>query len=135
MDFSSVDYLAVMTASAMAFMLCVIWYGIFQRPWRQAAGLGSDARPPFYAYIIVTSSYLIATFILAAVMSQLSIAGAAHGALLGATMWLGFSLITIAPNYTFQHRPVALILIDAGQWLCGLTLAGMVLGLFQSHSP
>jgi hypothetical protein len=41
MDFSNVNYVAVMLAAAASFIFGGVWYGIFSKQWMAAAGSAS----------------------------------------------------------------------------------------------
>jgi len=53
-----------------------------------------------------------------------------NGVISEASVWFGFVLTTMAVNYTFSGRDRRLLLIDAGNWLVVLFVAGAVIGLF-----
>lgn len=135
MDFSHVNYLAVMLAAAASFIFGGVWYGIFSRQWMEAAGLKlEDIKPgkaPVLApYITAYFAQLIMAFTLSGVILQL---GAGHtnvrsGMLVAFMIWLGFIATSLVVNHAFQGARRALTFIDGGHWLGAMLVQGLVLG-------
>ncbi len=140
MDFSHVNYLAVMLAAAASFIFGGVWYGIFSRQWMEAAGMTmEDIKPsggPVLApYIIAFLAELVMAFMLASVLMTLGGGPTSleAGLITGAMIWLGFIMASLVVNHSFQGAKKALTLIDGGHWLGVLLIQGAVIGWMTSH--
>lgn len=135
MDFSGVNYVAVMLAAAASFIFGGIWYGIFSKSWMEAAGLTmEDLKPgkdPVIApYVNAFVAELIMAFVLAGVIVHLGSGQATlkAGAMTGLMMWAGFVATSLVVNHAFQGAKTTLTLIDGGHWLGVLAIQGAILG-------
>ena len=135
MDFSHVNYVAVMLAAAASFVFGGIWYGVFSKQWMQAAGLTiEDIKPgkgPVLApYINAFLAELVMAFMFAGLLGTLGsgVASVQAGLIMGAMLWLGFIMSSLVVNHAFQGAPKALTFIDGGHWLGVLLVQGAVLG-------
>jgi hypothetical protein len=129
----SVKYLAVLVAAIVGIAFCWGYYWLLMNQWLAAAGLKqSDVKngPPPLAWIFLIVGYLLAGWMLAAVMGYVGPITIRAGIVSGALVWLGFALPVTAINYVFQKRPLELTLIDAGGWLGSLVIMGGVIGAF-----
>lgn len=136
MDFSNVNYVAVMLAAAASFIFGGVWYGILSQQWMDAAGMTMDDITPgngpvLAPYINAYCAELVMAFMLAGVMVTLAQSAAMtvkQGMLIGAMMWLGFILSSLVVNHAFQGAKKALTFIDGGHWLGVMLVQGAVLG-------
>lgn len=133
----TIPYLAIIAAAVASWIFGALWFGIFGRPW--AAGLGlmsADApqtrgKPPIFALVFS----LVAELAMAAMLDGLltHLAGPQFGmapALIGAFfIWLGFIAPTIATNYAYQKRPLAVYAVDLGHWFGVVLLQAAILSL------
>jgi hypothetical protein len=134
---ADVQPLAVLIAAVAGFAASGAWYHVLGNSWLAASRIGTaaarqDARKPqrTSAPIVVT---FLAELLMALVLAFILPAGEWQiGATAGAVVWLGFVLPATAINYTFQKRPLSLLLIDGGHWLLVLALMGGLLGLMSS---
>ena len=133
----SIPYLAILAAGVAAWIFGAIWFGAFGRPWAIGLGLMSaDApakrgSPPVFALVFSLVAELVLALMLDGLLTHL--AGPNFGvkpALIGAFfVWLGFVAPTIATNYAYQKRPLAVYAVDLGHWLGVLLIEGAVLAL------
>ncbi len=132
MDFSGVNYLAVIVAAVAGFAVGAVWYTfLFSKAWIAAVGIdveqmkkqGGSPVP----FILSGISYLVIATFLSALLAPATIAG---GAGAGFLAWLGFVLTTTAVNYAFPGRKLELTLIDTGHWLAAMVVMGAILGAF-----
>lgn len=88
-------------------------------------------KPPVFALVFS----LVAELVIAAMLDGLLsfVAGPHFGmklALVGAFfVWLGFIAPTIATNYAYQKRPLAVYAVDLGHWLGVVLLQAAILSL------
>lgn len=133
----NIDWIAIAAAAAASWIFGALWYGAFARRWTAAAGLpggrddqGADKRTTIIALIVSLTAEFVMALILAGVIAHTAKKGVtvASGVLVGAICWLGFVITTLATNYAYLKTRLALVLIDAGHWLCALAIQGAVLG-------
>ena len=76
---------------------------------------------------------LVATVVLLVIMSILidfaQADDVATGALIGFLIWLGFVATTSITNLLFSRRPLKLWLIEAGDHLVAMIVAGAIIGV------
>jgi hypothetical protein len=140
MDFSGVNYVAVMLAAAASFVFGGIWYGVFSQQWMEAAGMTAEdikpsGGPVLSPYINAFLAELVMAFMLAGVLGTL---GGGHmnvktGLITGAMMWLGFIMSSLVVNHSFQGAKKTLTLIDGGHWLGVLLVQGALIGWMGAH--
>jgi hypothetical protein len=137
MTFAGINYLAVLVAAAAAWLGSAAWYISLGKIWMAALGktpqqmAENRARPgawlPFlYAFI----ADIVIAWMLAGVLGHLGPGQVTlrNGVISAAFLWFGFVLTTMAVNYSFSGRDIKLLLIDAGNWLLALLVAGAVVG-------
>jgi hypothetical protein len=137
MAFIGVNYLAVLVAAVAAWVLGAVWYMTLSAPWLAAQGkTKADMKPPaskaaaIGPFVLVFVAELIMAWMLAGILGHLGTLNVKDGVISGAACWLGFVLTTTATNYVFQHRKVALTVIDTGYWLLVLVVMGAIIGAF-----
>jgi len=142
MDFSAINWLAVVTAAVAFFALGAIWYGpVFGKLWQKGAGLSDDD---------IKNSNMGKTFGAAFVFALLISVGmglfffgfpaepgceaemdGGMGAMYGLMTGIFFLFPSIGMNYTFAKKPISYILIDAGYHIVAYTIVGTILGAWQ----
>lgn len=131
MDLSTLDPIAVAAAAVAGFAFGALFYTVAGMPWRVALGKSKEEIDAF----MTPSVYMraaVGQLILAGALALLagpdpSIAGAMQT---GFILWLGVVMSTMMINHGFQGQSRDLTIIDGAHWLGGLTIQGIVLGLF-----
>jgi hypothetical protein len=143
--FPAVNYLAVLVAAIVIFMLGGLWYSplLFAKRWIALQGrteeqMRADAAaanmPVLYISAFICS--LIIAYMMAHFFGHMADAGAmapsaGHGALLGFGAWLGFAAPTSYATAIFSGTPRQKWLIDSGYNLVSFVLAGAILGAWR----
>lgn len=138
MDFGNLSYLAILAAAVVAWVAGAVWYGLLGRQWLDALGKTREAikadqqgsgLPMWFPFVLSFVAELVMAFVLASLMFQANVGppGFVDGLLWGGFVWLGFVLTTVAVNYAYPSRKLALTVIDAGHWLLVLLAMGLVL--------
>lgn len=132
-DFASLNYLAILLATLLAFGLGAIWYGppLFGRAWMNEMGLSEEdiqGGNMGMTYGLTFVAAFIAMLFLAVFLSPQAdwLSGALHGAIIGTV----FVATSIATHYLFSQKSLRIFLIDAGYDVVRYTLAGAILGAF-----
>lgn len=148
MHFPPVNYLAVLVAAIVMFILGGLWYSpvLFMKKWlalqdrteEQARAQAASANMPLmYASAFVTA--LITAWVMAHLLGHLAYVAdsavvsydAAHGALFGFICWLGFAATTSYATALFSGKPKQMWLIDSTYNLVSFMLAGAILAMWR----
>jgi hypothetical protein len=133
MDFSVVNWLAVIVAAVVAWLFGAVWYMALSKPWMKAAKIDPANKKPSIAPFIVS---FVAELIMALVVTLVvgAITGGEPnplaGVIFGFVLWLGFVATTLSVNHRYEGFGWDLTLIDAGHWLGVLLIIGAVIGWF-----
>ncbi|RUT29344.1 DUF1761 domain-containing protein [Arsenicitalea aurantiaca] len=129
----SVNWLAIVVATAASMILGIAWYMGLSRQWMAAVGktpeaLQSAGPSPYLWSVLVqlVMAYFLAVMI-APLTGEVSVIS---GMAAGAQLWLGFVITAMILNHRYQGAPWALTLIDGGYMLGVLVLQGAVIGAF-----
>jgi hypothetical protein len=129
---ADVNWLAVLAASAAAFVLGGLWYSplLFGRKWQAAAGLSDAQLKAGNQALIFGGSFVLA--LIASWMFAMFL-GPKPGLQFGAGAGFGAGLCWVATSFgingLFEHKPASLILINAGYHTLQFTLIGTIIGL------
>ena len=138
-----VNWLAILVAGIIIFMLGGLWYSpvLFAKKWialqnkteeqMRAEAAGANM-PLMYASAFITG--LIIAGAMAMVFAHIANdmpMNAAHGALLGAILWLGFAASTSYATALFSGKPRQLWFIDSAYNLVSFVLAGIILAVWR----
>lgn len=142
MRFAGVSFLAIVVAAVAGWLLGAVWYTLFSKPWREAAGLSAtkmkhmQSEPGFYLpFIYAFLAQIVMAWVLAGLIAHLGPGQftVKNGIISGAFCWLGFVITTMLVNNSFAQRDRRLLLIDGGHWLAVLLLMGAILGAFGAR--
>lgn len=133
MNFSDVDYFAVLIAALSCFMLGGIWYSnrMFKQAWLESCGLTELDLQSADPKLIFGGSFLlsfIATFLLALFLGENPNVGESVGTgfIIG-VFWVSSSL---GLSYIFEQRPMKLFLINGSFHILQFSLMGLILGIW-----
>jgi hypothetical protein len=127
--FSGINHLAVVVAAVAAWLASSLWYMSLRKPY--AAALGKVPVPAFGPYLFAFVVDIIIAWMLAGLLGHLGVGQVTlrNGVISAVFVWFGFILTTMAVNYAFSGRDRRILLIDAGNWLVVLLVAGALIGL------
>jgi hypothetical protein len=147
MHFPPVNYLAVLVAAILMFILGGLWYSpvLFVKKWlalqdkteeQMRAQAAAANMPLMYASAFLTA--LITAWVMAHILGHITAAvdpymspSLAHGAMFGFVCWLGFAAPTSYATALFSGKPKQLWLIDSSYNLVSFMLAGAILGAWR----
>ena len=135
MDFSSVNWLAVVVCVVVAMISGFIWYhpAVFFKVWWRGIGKGDsdpgDSNPMIYVFTLI-AAFIEATFvsILLGVMGSNTLGA---GLQAGFMIWLGFVATTNLVNKLFAGHGFTVWAIEAGNHLVNLLLFGAILAVWR----
>ena len=135
MSFAGINFLAVLIAAVVAWLVSAGWYMSLGKIYQAAQGKTPeqckvDMQKPgaFLPFIYAFIGNLVIAWMLAGVLGHLGAVTLKNGVISGAFLWFGFILTTMVVNFCFSGRSGRLLLIDLGNWLIVLVLTGAVIG-------
>lgn len=133
MDPSQVNWLAVLVAALLTFVLGGLWYSplLFGRAWQRLAGLDDAQAQSKLALTFGGAAVcaLIASVNLAFFLGPTATVGFGAGA--GAAAGVGWVATGLTTTFLFERRPLALTAIDAGYHAVAYTAMGALLGAWH----
>jgi hypothetical protein len=133
MDYSDLNWIAVVAAAVSSFVLGGLWYGpIFGKAWQQQLGLSDEklaaGNPAFIFGGAFVLTLVVATALAALINVLMPDSGVLGGLLIGIEVAVVFVASSLAINYLFARHSMALFGIDAGYLVLMFALMGMILG-------
>lgn len=143
MTVPAVNYLAVLAAAVVMFVLGGLWYSpvLFAKKWLALQGRTEEQERAQAAAanmpLMYTSAFacsLITAIIMAHILAHMASimpTGAVHGGFFGFMAWLGFAAPTSYATALFSGKPKQLWLIDSMYNLVSFVLAGLILAAWR----
>lgn len=136
MNFTDVNFLAILVAGVIHMILGFLWYGpLFSKPWMKLVGMTQEQAqqggPNPVIYLIPFVTALIGFYVLALFINAAGMGTPAGGAATGLLAGVGFLATFAGANYLFSTRPFQLYLIDIGYPVLSLVIAGALLGVWR----
>jgi hypothetical protein len=135
MTFAGINFLAVVIAAVVAWLVSAGWYMSLGKIYQAAQGKTPeqckvDMKKPgaFLPFLYAFIGNLVIAWMLAGVLGHLGQVTLKNGVISGAFLWFGFILTTMVVNFCFSGRDKRLLLIDLGNWLIVLVVMGAVIG-------
>ncbi|MCB0721005.1 MAG: DUF1761 domain-containing protein [Ignavibacteriae bacterium] len=132
--FAQVNLLAVLVSSVAYFILGAAWYSpvLFAKPWMNALGKKEeDFQSSPLNFIATFIAIFITVYVLGIFIVLTSANALLPGAFVGAVAGIGFVLTSCGINSIYDGRPVKLVLITSGYHILGLTVSGIILGIWN----
>ena len=128
-----VNWWAIFTATALAFVLGGLWYGpLFGAAWLDAIGkTEADLEPSATPFVVSFFAALLTAVVLALLLVPLQVDGWLDGALLGLFVGVGFIATAMASDASFCRWGLKLFLIQSGYRVVYSVLIGGILGYWQ----
>ncbi len=134
---TDLNYLAVLVAALVFFLVGGVWYAaVFGKPWQNALNLNPDdtvrAQQDFpKALAVWFLSGLIISFVLANFARALGAASFGSGVMVGFWAWLGFALPLNLNSLAFEKRSPHVFLINVGFYWVAFALIGGILAAWR----
>ncbi len=136
---SSINWLGVLGATLVSFIVGFLWYGpLFGKLWLKLSKIPASeiaknkqkgmAKPMILNFIGI----LITSFVFAQIINLLGISSIGQGAVLGFWIWLGFFASATMLNGTiWEGKPWSLYVLNSLYWLVNLKIMGILLVLWS----
>jgi len=135
----SQNWWAIIVAAVANFILEAVWYSAFYQPWLNGIGRTEDWLKGRLPIPLQFGTALVCAVVMAAAIScvvQLTGPQTAYRGMRVATaLWMGFNITVWATEYVFEVRPWSLLFINAGFWLIGMNLMGLIVGAWKKKVP
>lgn len=135
MDFSNLNFLAILVAAISSFILGGLWYSplLFGKPWMRAnkfsdADLQQFSKARMFGWSFVFS--LVMALNLAMFLAAPN-TNATWGMTAGALTGFGWIAMAVAIIGVFENRSWAYIVINGGYMTVALTLMGLIIGAWR----
>jgi hypothetical protein len=131
---STVNWLAVIVATLLYFFLGALWYSpvLFAKKWMELRNISENdidgPNPVIFLYSFLLQ--LIAVSSLALFITAMGVESAVHGALVGFGAGAGILFSLAGTTGIFTELKIQLHFLDSGYHVIGLTIAGIILGLW-----
>ncbi len=131
-DLMALNWLAILIATAVAFILGGLWYGpLFGQAWMDALGkTEDDIQPTPMPFVISFFTAALTCIVVAALMLALGIGTVLGGAVFGLIVGIGFIATAMASDSAFCGWGMRLFLIQAGYRVAYSVLMGAIIGAF-----
>lgn len=131
---AGVDWLAVLVATGIAFMLGAAWYSkaLFGNTWMRDVGLTEEAVAGASMPRTMGGAFVL-QFIAAVAVSAFLGEGSSwqEGLHVGLLIGLFWVATAYGVTYLFEQRPLRLWLINAGYYVVWYALIGTMIGAFE----
>ena len=131
-DFTGLNWWAIVVATAAAFALGGLWYGpLFGKAWLAALGKNEDDIKPSAEPFVVSAVAALATcVVVAALMNDLGTSGLGPGLVFGFITGVGFIAAAMASDTAFCGWGWKLWTIQAGYRVAYSVLMGGIIGVW-----
>lgn len=132
MSLLQLNWLAILAATASAFVLGGLWYGpLFKKAWCRETGMDPDAKPAHPGRVFAVA--IVCAFLAATIFSMLMppSANAIDGFGVGFVVGVFFVSMSFGINYAFAQRSLKLWMIDSGYHILQFILYGVILGAWK----
>lgn len=137
MDFSNINWLAMIVAAVSSFAIGAIWYGpVFGKKWQQAVGLSDEEMKNANMGKLFGTAFILAVVISFGMAmffggDPATRPDAGQGAMYGAMTGIFFVFPSTWMNYLFARKSTALIFIDSFYHIVTYTVIGVILGAWH----
>jgi hypothetical protein len=133
-----VNYLAVLVAAIAVFVLGWLWYSpfLFYKPLMRARGLdpaaaaAAGAMPAGKLAIEFLRCFVLA-YVIAHFVALLGVSNWFIAAHFGILLWIGFPVVLLTGSVLWEHVPVKVAAIHAGDWLVKLLVIPIILSVWH----
>jgi hypothetical protein len=129
-------YLGIVAGAIVLFAFGAIWFTIFGPAWLAAVGKSKDelAASGFWPYVISFIAGLLVAYCFDNMLWHYERADAAKGAQVGILTGVCIFGAMLANLYSFEARPLSLMLIDGGYGIIGFAVTGAVVGFLRGRA-
>ena len=124
-----VEILAVLAATAAAFLIGGAYYAASGEALATASGAPADQEMPPWTLAVELGRCLLIALVVAGLASQGEIDEVAGGLALGLALWVGFPVVLLIGAVVHESTPWRVAAIHAGDWLLKLLAVGVLVSV------
>jgi hypothetical protein len=130
------NYLGIVAGAIVFFAWGAIWFTVFGAQWIAAVGKTKEElmATGFWPYIISFVAGLFVSYCFENMLWHYERADASKGAQIGFLTGVCIFGAMLANLYSFEARPIALMLIDGGYGIIGFVITGAVVGALRARA-
>ncbi|MCA1727349.1 MAG: DUF1761 domain-containing protein [Actinobacteria bacterium] len=132
--FGDVNYLAALLGALAYWLLGALWYSpaLFGKKWMALSGRSpQDIGSPVVVYVGTFVLHFVSAVGVALIALESGVANLNDAVQLGLGAGIAFMAVAIIVTHLYEGRPKALTAITAGYHVVGLTVASVVIWLFD----
>jgi hypothetical protein len=135
--FSNINWLALLVAAIVYFMLGAIWYSkiLFGPKWMSLVGIkmnDADKGKSLGAMMFASFTLILVSCIaIALLVIRLDLYVLSSGLKLGALTGICFATTAVSISFIYESRPIGLYFIDCGYHVVGHVAAAVILVLWR----
>ena len=134
----SVNYLHVLVAAVVVFVLGWLWYSplLFFKPWMRLRGQDpvaamAGAKMPGGKLLVELVRCLLLAYVIARFVALLGISSWLMAVHFGFMVWIGFPVIILTGSVLWENTPWKVAAIHAGDWLVKLLVISVIVTLWR----
>lgn len=136
LDFSGINYFAVLVAWLVSVIIGGYWYSPagFGKKWSKLSGVDMMKTPKAEtsrAIKFVALSCLLQSFIFAVVINSLDIHNVLQGIITSVTLWFGFTALTTIGNTLYMRQTWSFWWLNASYFLVIMVINGIIFSAWQ----
>jgi hypothetical protein len=133
-----VNYLHVLVAAVVVFVLGWLWYSplLFFKPWMRLRGLDpvaamAGAKMPVGKLLVEFVRCFLLAFVITRFVGLLGITSLMSAVHFGFSLWIGFPVILLTGSVLWDNVPWKVAAIHAGDWLVKLLVIPIIVSLWR----
>lgn len=134
LDFTSLNWLAIIVATVAHMALGAAWFGVFAKPWARLSHPGKTEKEigegPKWIYGIAAGGGLVTAIILYATLQAVGAMTLGAAVVVTLLLWAGFVAVKYATTYAFAWKPWLLLAIDAGYPLASMLVMAVIFAVW-----
>ena len=130
------NYLGIVAGAIVLFVWGAIWFTVFSGAWLASVGKTKEelSASGFWPFIISFVAGLLVSYCFDNMLWHYERADAAKGAQVGILTGVCIFGAMLANLYSFEARPLSLMLIDCGYGIIGFAITGAVVGVLRGRA-
>ncbi|GEM_PF-229180 len=130
------NYLGIVAGAIVFFAWGALWFTVLSAQWIAAVGKTKEefATAGFWPYVIAFIAGLLVSYCFDNMLWHYERGNAAKGAQVGFLTGVCIFAAMLANLYSFEVRPIALMLIDGGYGVIGFVITGAVVGALRARA-
>jgi hypothetical protein len=130
----SINYIAVVVAGFVAFVVSAIWYIVFGKEMAKVSTAFAEqqqGRPAPWKMAAVIAQSIVIALVLAYIIARSGATSWLDAVWIGFVLWLGLSAMQWVGSMLWEKVPLKMALIHGGDWLVKMLVISLIVGLWK----